>query len=869
MSRITQFILIIILTLIAKSSVAQFVDDFSDGDFTANPVWAGEDVKFEVNGANELWLNAPEVTEDAYLSTASSAIENATWEFLVRMDFGPSSSNNTEVYLVSDQADVTGGVNGYYVRIGGESPVADAKITLQRADDGSGTAIITSVAGMAAQDPVNMRVRVTRDATGNWELLADTLGGTAFESIGTAFDDTYFQSFFFGIRCEYTSTRSDLFFFDDFNVTGDPFVDAVAPQFLSVSATSSTTLQLQFDEPMDGTTAAVLSNYTVVPTAGNLTSAVVNGGDNTKVDLTFDAPFTIGVLYGLTAENVEDLAGNPIVTTTHPFTYFEVGTATYRDISINEIFADPSPQILLPDAEFIELHNRTTNQYINLQDWTLSDGSSTSTLDSVIIHPGEFYIITSTANEPAFIFYGNVMGVGSFPSLNNAGDLLELRDSSGTLMDVVNYSDEWYQDEEKADGGYTLEQINPFANCSGAANWIGSNASQGGTPNNTNSVYDITPDTEAPSITEIEVIAGDTILVEFNEPLDDDVTVSDLSVSGGVTISGFSLIQPDLTSMQIWFDALVDSGVTYTLTITNFSDCEGNANASDQGDFILPFTGVVGELVINEILYDPRTGGDDYIELKNISDRVIDLQGWYLADFDDDTIGAIIPVSWTHFALEPNGIIALTEDSMNVKMEYITHGIGRFIETDIPSMTNDSGTVFLISPTLEVAEQFSYNDDMHFALLETDGVSLERIDTDRPVDDPTNWHSAAATIGFGTPGLENSQYYPTNVDAGTVTTDPEIFSPDYDGYNDVLNINYQFEEIGNLGTITIYDPRGRVVKRLVENHLLNAEGTISWDGEIEDGTKARIGMYLIHFEVFNAEGKTADHKVSTIVGGRL
>jgi hypothetical protein len=868
MLRFSKFFLLI--GLLAQLPVqAQFVDDFSDGDFTSNPTWSGEDTKFEVNGSNELHLNAPAVTEDAYLSTPSGAIENATWEFLVRMDFGPSSSNNSEIYLVSDQADVTGPVNGYFVRIGGESPVADAKITLQRADAGSGDVIISSLAGMAAQDSVNMRVKVTRDAIGNWELQADTLGGTAYESIGTVFDDTYFQSFYFGVRCEYTSTRADKFFFDDFNVTGDPFVDAVVPQFQSVSATSSTTLQLQFDEPMDGTTASVLTNYSVNPAAGNLTIAALNGGDNTKVDLIFDASFQIGIDYELTAQNVEDLAGNSIVNTSHQFVYFEVGSANYRDVSINEIFADPSPIVGLPGEEFIELHNRTTDQYINVQDWTLSDGSSTSTLDSVIIHPGDFYIITAAANIPAFIFYGNVMGVGSFPSLNNAGDLLELRDSTGALMDVVNYSDEWYQDEEKASGGYTLEQINPFANCSGSANWIGSNASPGGTPNIQNSVYDDTPDVDAPNILGIEVIAGDTILVDFNEPLDAGITLTDLSVSGGVTVAGFNLIQPDLTSMQIWFDALVDSGVTYTLTITDFSDCEGNATSTDQGDFILPFTGIVGELVINEILYNPRTGSDDYIELKNISDRVIDLQGWYLADFDDDTIGAIVPISWAHFALEPNGIIALTEDSMNVKMEYITHGIGRFLETDIPSMSNDSGTVFLISPTLEVAEQFSYNDDMHFALLDADGVSLERIATDRPVDDPTNWHSAAATIGFGTPGLENSQYYPTNVNAGTVTTDPEIFSPDYDGYNDVVNISYQFEEIGNLATITIYDPRGRVVKRLVENHLLNAEGTISWDGETEDGSKARIGMYLIHFEVFNANGKTADHKLSTIVGGRL
>ena len=873
MNKLASLIFVGIFCLASGSATAQgFVDDFSDGDFTNNPTWTGTDTKFEVNGANELWLNAPPVTEDAYLSTASTAINNATWEFFVRMDFNPSTSNNSEVYLVSNVADVTGAVDGYFVRIGGESPTDSARITLRRADSGSGsgTEIISSVAGMAAQDPVNMRVRVTRDATGNWELFADTLGGTAFESIGTAFDDTYFQSFFFGIRCEYTSSRSDLFWFDDFNVTGDAFVDAVDPLLLSVGATSSTTLQLQFDEPMDAATAGTVSNYSVNPAAGNLTVAALNGGDNTKVDLTFDAPFQIGTNYELTVQNVEDLGGNAMANITLPFVYFEVAPANAREVSINEIFADPSPVVLLPEFEFIELYNRTTDKYINLQDWTLSDGSSTATLDSVVIHPGEHYIITSTANAPGFIFYGNVMGVGSFPSLNNAGDLLELRDSSGALMDLVNYSDEWYQDEDKADGGYTLEQINPFATCSGAANWIGSNASQGGTPNAQNSVYDDTPDTTPPSLISVSVVTADTVLVQFNEPLlDGSISTSDIAVSGGITVGGFQLTQPDLNSMTVWFDALIDSGITYTLILSNFNDCEGNENPSDQGDFILPFSAQIGEFVINEILYDPRTGGDDYIEIKNRSHRTVDLKDWYLADLDEGEVGTLRPISTTHFPVEPGGIFAITEDSTNIKMEYITHGIGRFIETDIPSMSNDSGTVFLIAPDSSIAEKFSYNDDMHFALLEVDGVSLERIDTERPVDDITNWHSAAATIDFGTPGLENSQYYPTNVNAGTVTTDPEIFSPDYDGYNDVLNINYQFEEIGNLGTITIYDPRGRIVKRLVENHLLNAEGTISWDGETDEGTKARIGMYLIHFEVFNAEGKTADHKVSTIVGGRL
>lgn len=845
---------------------AQFNDDFSDGDFTNNPTWTGDDVKFEIDGSNQLHLNAiPEISQ-AYLSTPSGAINNATWEFLVNLDFNPSSSNNAEIYLVSNAADVSGSLNGYFVRVGGET---EDRITLNEVNSGSSTAIITSADDMVDMDPVNVRVRVTRDAIGNWELFADTLGGTAFASLGTAFDDTHFQSFFFGVRCEYTSTRSDAFYFDDFSVVGDAFVDAVAPQLLGVSTTSATTLALQFNEPIDPITAGVLSNYSLSPAAGNLFTAIVNGGDATRVDLTFDADFTIGTEYEITVLNVEDLAANPMTSTTLPFEYFIVEAAEYRDVSINEVFADPTPVVLLPEAEFIELYNRS-NKYINLQDWTLSDGSSTSTLDSSILGPDDFVIITSTANAPLFAFYGNVMGVGSFPSWNNAGDLVELRDSAGTLMDLVNYSDDWYLDEDKADGGYTLEQINPFASCSGAGNWIASNASQGGTPNNENSVFDDTPDTDAPGISAITVITADTVLIDFNEPiLTGSLGVASILVNNGVDVSGVSLIQPDLTSAQVWFNANIDSGVVYTLSILDLTDCEGNSSVSDSINFVLPFEAIPGELAINEILFDPATGGVDYIEIKSKADRTVDLQNWSLADFDGDTIGTLRPISSDHFPLEAGGIVCITEDSTNVKMEYITHGIGRFIETDIPSMSNDSGTVYLVSPAFEVAERFAYDDEMHFTLLDPDGVSLERIDVNRPVNDRTNWHSAATDVGFGTPGLENSQHYLTQNMDGEVTTDPEIFSPDNDGHNDVLNINYMFTDVGNVGTITIYDTRGRVVRRLAENVLLATEGTISWDGEQDDGQKARIGAYLIHFEVFNSDGKTADHKVSTVVGGRL
>ena len=89
-----------------------------------------------------------------------------------------------------------------------------------------------------------------------------------------------------------------------------------------------------------------------------------------------------------------------------------------------------------------------------------------------------------------------------------------------------------------------------------------------------------------------------------------------------------------------------------------------------------------------------------------------------------------------------------------------------------------SGTVCL-STTTDIIDNFTYNTDMQFALLNiTKGVSLERIDFNRPTKDRTNWHSAAQDIGFGTPGYKNSQYKSASETDNAIEITPEIFSPD-------------------------------------------------------------------------------------------
>ena len=151
-------------------------------------------------------------------------------------------------------------------------------------------------------------------------------------------------------------------------------------------------------------------------------------------------------------------------------------------------------------------------------------------------------------------------------------------------------------------------------------------------------------------------------------------------------------------------------------------------------------------------------------------------------------------------------------------------------------------------------DKVSYGSDWHFSLLdETDGVSLERIDPNGESNNSFNWHSAAESIGFGTPGRKNSQYIPA-VYNGSFSFTNNVFSPDSDGFEDVLQVTYEMNEEGLLGQVSIYDDKGRIIKNLFSNELIGSSGSFTWDGTTNDGVKASIGVYVMLFEAFSTDG---------------
>jgi len=845
-----------VLLLVVNSLVwGQFSDDFEDGDFTSNPTWSGQDANFTVT-TGELQLNAPAVTDTSYLSVPTTLIDNVTWDIYVRMEFNPSSSNYTRVYLVSDNADLKASLNGYFVMVGN---TAD-EISLYRQDGTTTTEIIDGL-----DDAVNLttaiaRLRVTRDASGNWELMRDTLGGYNFFSEGTVNDNTHTTTTNFGVFCKYTSTRSDLFFFDN---AGDPYVDGTIPTILSSTAISSTELDVMFSEPVEQTTAETASNYSVDGSIGVPSTAVLDGGDPSLVHLTFATPFTNGNSYVLTANNVEDVNGNSIANpSTSNFTYFVPEVPVPNDVIITEFVADPSPAVGLPEVEFVEIYNRSTKIF-DLSNWTISDASGSGTLPTYNLLPGEYVLITNTGDAAQF-FVSNYVEV-SLPSLNNSDDAVVIKDDLGTVIDSIYYNTSWYADTDKDDGGWSLERKHLDAPCNDMSNWSAAVNLVGGTPAEQNSNWTDQDDVTAPSILSYEVVSDMQVNITLNELLDTTASISGQFIPA-VTSSQFSYIDESTIQTDV---LTLQPNVSYELQVFGATDCWGNLMGTESIFFGLPDSIEAGDLILNEVMFNPLTNGSDYIELYNNSDKILDLQEVYLANWDDDSIANYKAISDVQRLLLPAEYALITEDTNDITNDFLQFNSSAFIQTDIPTYPNDSGTVYVLSKDALILDFFHYDEDFHFDLLSTeDGKSLERISFDGEMNNPDNWHTAAEDVEWGTPGYQNSQQFNPNV-SGSVSVDPQMFSPDSDGYNDVLTINLDLSTNENVVDVEIFDNHGRLIRKLKDNFFAGNTASFTWDGINDRGEKALIGTYVILISITDPEGNLAQFKEVAVLAGQL
>ncbi len=648
------------------------------------------------------------------------------------------------------------------------------------------------------------------------------------------------------------------------NSVDAPNIDSSAPHPKHFSCLTSNQLKISFNEALAPEVYESPENF-YIPGKGHPFSILKPSEEANSIELLFNIAFEQDSTYKLQIQNLKDLCDNDTSLTLN-FTYHKVRP---YDIVISEAMAKPDPSKGLPEEEYIELYNRSEFD-ISIEGWKLTTGNRTKTLSQYTIPAKAYLILCDTEHETEFQEYGKTMGIESFPAINNTEAQIYLETEDNTIVDFVPLRVSWHENEHKREGGWSLEMIDPGNPCGEKENWNSSVDYEGGTPGETNSIIGENPDNQPISIRTISVVDHYTIKVHFSEVYDRE-TATDKSKYTVKNISEpifAEPVPPEYKSIVLTFQEPFKKQVRYTLEIDRtVKDCAGNNNTEKiSADFEIPERPENKDIVINEVLFNPWPEGNEFIELYNRSDKTVEISDLCIANEEDNT-GCLHDHS---FQLFPGSYIILTQKTESIKKDYYTPHSNNFIETEeMPRLNNREGSVYIYDKGLNVIDHFEYNDEMHFPLLiETQGVSLERIHFDRNTNNKENWHSAASSAGYATPGYINSQFTEKQAEDSRFTIAPEVFSPDNDGRDDVLSIKYKLSKPGNVVTIRIFDNKGRVVRNLVNNKTLATTGEFTWNGLNDNNQKARMGIYLIYIELFDLEGNTEVIKKHCVLGGQ-
>jgi hypothetical protein len=692
------------------------------------------------------------------------------------MGFNPTASNYSKIYIAGDEEDLTGDLNGLFIRIG----YTDKNICLiQSKKGGANKVLIAGAQKRLDVASVSLNIKATLDNAGNFNLYSRLEGETDFTQEGSCKVQDIPVSNWFGIVCTFTATRNKLFFFDDFVVQ----------------------------------------------------------------------PFTGG-----------DQGTDP---GTDPDPEHEVPRA--GDIVFSEIMANPGSSSDNP--EYIELYN-TTGKAFQLKDCLYYYGDKPYTLPEKVIAPYSYVILCKTTATNWFGEPVNANGVVSFPTLANTGKLLMLGNTQNELISWFEYSDTMYGDNTKKAGGWSLECIDLNNISNTAANWSASDDASGGTPGTENSIRAANPDANPPAILSTVLLEGNKMGVTFSKPMNRNLLLNTQSYSisdANYQITGLETNYPQATELTIQLNQFPPQGQLVELVLSGVKDLSGNALEGSHSVFIgNAFEAAPEEVVINEILFNPPTGGNEYVEIYNRSNKVIDLR--YLSITSrkpsDGSFNTAYPLTILPLFLYPEEYAVVTKERNLVCGFFDCHEESLFAEpASMPSLANASGCAVLLNNiTNEIVDQLYYNENMHSkGISNKKGVALERIRPDVPASDVANWVSASSQSGYGTPGYVNSQY--SNLTEIDTPKNNSVTIEYPSSGNNLYGIRYHLDKAGYNCRLFIYDSIGRMVERIANNDLLGSQGVIYWNGKNASGR----GIYIVYLEVFDQSGNVYKYKTPVVV----
>jgi hypothetical protein len=864
------YFLFVLLTGISSHSVyAQWTDPFSDGNLHQNPTWFGDSADFMI--VNErLQLNAFEAGSSSLYTTFllddPDAIE---WHFDLELAFAPSQNNGCKIYLfaldsnlwISGESDEL----SYFLKIG-ESGAMDA-VELYKSENSSTEPILLcrgNDGSLANSFHKKFKIRYENDL---WKIYSAPFDSPYYTIEAQAADDQFsYEMGFVGMKLNYTSSNTANFLFDDIAI--QEFIEDVDPPSIeSVNVVNDTQLMIIFSEAVDSLMLEN-ENYFINEMLAYPLEIEFFNTQQSGVLLHFDDPFLPWTELHLSIESITDIEGNNTSESILSFYYQPDYLAQKGELVFSEILSDPSPEVALANAEFIELFN-TSDSTLSLENYSLWNSGQPIDFPPYSMEAGSYLIVCKSSNVSLFNIE-NVLGLDDWISLLNTGDSLLLKNSAGELLDYVYYVDDWFESPLKKEGGWSLEKVDLTQACYGESNWKESLSIYGGTPGMQNSRYG------EPIINEVllgqaRIVDSNKVEIRFSGEIKSTFESEIMTSVSPPFEPQWQLAEIENNSLLIPCNTVFQPGIAYHLLIHNLRSCNEETVEAKELRFAFPELASCGDVVINELLFNAYTGANDFIEIINRSEKFIDLNGWRINEIQGEFLVEDARIIIEPLLLAPGEILAISKDVEELQTTYPTSRRDNLMEVnDLPSFNDDEGKVQLVNANLMVVDSLVYSEEMHFQLLDDlNGVSIERIHPNRNSGDKASWTSASKKSGFATPGYQNSHYWEGMVSKAQIRIEPQFFTPNNDGDMDQLFIYYELADGGWQGSITIYDRNGIEVKELLIDEWIESKGVFKWDGLNNKGEIAPVGIYVVSFEVFNAKGEIEYFKGSCVLGAFL
>jgi len=379
-------------------------------------------------------------------------------------------------------------------------------------------------------------------------------------------------------------------------------------------------------------------------------------------------------------------------------------------------------------------------------------------------------------------------------------------------------------------------------------------------------------DLEPPTWILFSIDNPNKLILGFSEAMDFSKAV--FGLDQGIGNPESTSVSDDKKTITLEYSTNFEKGKIYTLTISQLTDLGGNPISLTVRSIGITESIEVGDLVFNEVMFENPENSLEYLEIYNQSDKVLDVSGLVFTTRKTDgslNAGNIIP---EQTLILPQGFLALCSDAEMVKNYHACPAESNILTTAWSALNNESATLVLTNQLKDtIYDELTYSNKWHHILIKNPkGVALERMNPQLPTQSAETWHSASSEVNYGTPGYKNSQYRDVSSEELTnkiVWVEPESFSPDNDGVDDVCLIHYKTESFGYVANAIILNAVGVKVFQLASNILLSSEGVLSWDGRTSAGKNANVGIYVLYFEMFNAEsGIRKQKKLPIVVSSR-